>query len=109
MQNAHVFSLFFIYAAQNGLTDSEKESYFHANIHYERNVIAPWPLCVRKCESQAADSKPVNNGNSGNNNNNTIVIIDSDDSDCDDVKPPPTSNGNLLHSFLCWSISSFCV
>lgn len=108
MQNAHVFSLFFIYSAQNGLTDSEKESYFHANIHYERNVIAPWPLCVRKCESQAADSKPVNNGNSGNNNN-TIVIIDSDDSDCDDVKPPPTSNGNLLHSFLCWSISSFCV
>lgn len=109
MQNAHVFSLFFIYSAQNGLTDSEKESYFHANIHYERNVIAPWPLCLRKCESQAADSKPVNNGNSGNNNNNTIVIIDSDDSDCDDVKPPPTSNGNLLHSFLCWSISSFCV
>lgn len=108
MQNAHVFSLFFIYSAQNGLTDSEKESYFHANIHYERNVIAPWPLCLRKCESQAADSKPVNNGNSGNNNN-TIVIIDSDDSDCDDVKPPPTSNGNLLHSFLCWSISSFCV
>lgn len=108
MQNAHVFSLFFIYSAQTGLTESEKESYFHANIHYERNVIAPWPLCLRKCESQAADSKPVNNGNSGNNNN-TIVIIDSDDSDCDDVKPPPTSNGNLLHSFLCWSISSFCV
>lgn len=74
-----------------GLTDSEKELYFHANIHYEHNIIAPWPLCLRKCESQADDSKHMNNvscNSSSSNTNNAIVIIDSDDSDCDDVKPP---------------------
>lgn len=89
-------------SVKNELTDAEKELYFHANIHYERNNIAPWPLCLLKCESRAADSKRALNGNSSSNNNNTIVIIDSDDSDCDDVKPSPTRNGNAticLHRF----------
>lgn len=88
---------------ETGLTDSEKELYFHANIHYERDIIAPWPLCLRKCVSQAADSKRqqhANNVSSTSTSTSTDPIVISDsDSDCepcDDVKPP---HGNNLFFF----------
>lgn len=82
---------------KNDLTDSHKKMFVYANIHYERNIIAPWPLCKR--EKRAADSERqqhVNNVNNAITNTDTIVISDSDD-DCDDARKPP---GNAIFLFV---------
>lgn len=74
--------------AKHGVTDSQKETHFFANIHYEQNTIEPWPLCeIRKCEVQAADTNRKQNVSADLMTTDTIVINDSD-SDCDDVKTP---------------------
>lgn len=54
------------------MIDQPTKWYF-ANVHFERNIIAPWPQCYVK----EANSKP--NGNQ----NDTIVISDNDSDDDD--------------------------
>lgn len=71
---------------EHGLTESQKEMYFYANIHHDRNNIAEWPLCLRKCESHAADTNRKQHvSGAAATIDNTIVISDSD-SDCADDK-----------------------
>lgn len=44
---------------------------FHANVQYERNIIAPWPLCTYIKENVCSSAT--------RRENDMIVISDSDD------------------------------
>lgn len=77
---------------KNGRNDRKhrrKKIHYYANIHYEQNIVAPWPFCLYKKE--CLDDK------------NTIVISDSDDEDAHNCESSIFTMDTLI------SVFEFCL